>query len=126
MLKEHRIYFRLDSKMLNELDELAKKLGLNRAETIRLSLDEATAKHTHLGHRGTITAINTELLDNLLMALHNRIRELDPKEQAKIRAKKGAEAGEKVHELYKQGKKKEAKKLVRESIDRGIMPFYFE
>lgn len=126
MTKEHRIYFRCDSKMLRQLDELSSKLGVNRAEAIRFSLDKAIAEHMHSGHRGAITAINTKLLDNILMALHNRIEELDPQAQIKTRAKKGIEAGKKAHELYRQGKKKEAKKLVKESIDKGIVPVYFE
>jgi len=121
------ITFRLDEAYLEKLEKIAKKLKLeDRSQVIRLFLDEGIAKHLQPGFRGEITAVNTKALDNILMALHNRIEELDPEEQAQIRAKKGAEAGEKVHELYKQGRKEEAKKLVKENIDKGIIPVYFE
>ena len=124
MAKDQRIYFRCDSKQVRQLDELSKRLGLNRAATIRLSLDEATAKHTHPGYRGEITVVNTKLLDSVLMSLHNRITELEsPKERSYEEAEKAAR---KVDKLRREGKDKEADKIVNERAKKGLWTGYFE
>ena len=109
--------------MLRQLDELTGRLGLNRAETIRLSLDEAIAKHTHPGHRGVITAINTKLLDNILTNLSDRIRELEaPKERSYEEAEKAAR---RVDKLRKEGKHKEADGIVNRRAKRGLWTGYW-
>jgi len=123
-IKEHRIYFRMDSTMLKQLDELGERLKLNRAQTLRLSLDEAIGKHTHPGHRGAVTAIGTQQLDTLLMSLHNRIQELDPKAQSARRAKEAEKAAKRVDELRKQGKSAEAHELLRGREKKGLATGY--
>jgi len=116
-IKTHRIYFRMDSTMLKQLDELSGRLKLNRAQTLRLSLDESIGKHTHPGHRGAVTAIGTQQLDTLLMSLHNRVQELEnPKKQSYEEAIK---AGKKVDKLLKAGKRTEANELLKKREKKG-------
>ena len=122
MAKDQRLYFRLDSKMVRQINELAKRLGLNRAATIRLSLDEARAKYMQPGHQGEVRVVNSKVLDDVLMALHNRIRELEsPKERSYEEAEKAAR---KVDKLRAEGKDKEADEIINRRAKRGLWTGY--
>jgi uncharacterized protein (UPF0305 family) len=117
------ITFRLDEAYLDKLSKVAKKLKLeDRSHVIRLFLDEGIAKHLQPGFRGEITAVNTKALDNILTGLSDRIRELEsPKEQSYEEAEKAAR---RVDELRKQGKGKEADRIVNERAKKGLWTGY--
>lgn len=124
MIKQRSIRFGVEDEFIKKVDELADKLELNRNEMIRLALDDAIGKYLHPGHKGNIMAVYTKQLDELLKSLYHRIEELDPKIRAQRRAKEAREIGEKVYDLHKVGKHGEAKRLVNESVKKGIYPTY--
>ena len=76
-VKENRVLFRVDSTMLKQLDELSEKLKLKRPQVIRFGIDELIAKHTHPGHKGDLTILDTKFLNTILTNLGNRIFELE-------------------------------------------------
>lgn len=116
------ITFRVERPHLDRIDRLAKRLKVGRSQTIRLALDEAVAKYLEPGFRGEITAMNTKALDSILTALGNRIRELeDPKGRSYEEAKKAALE---VNKLRKEGKGKEADKIVNERAKKGLWTGY--
>jgi len=120
-VKEHRIYFRLDSIMLRQLDELSEKLKLKRPQVIRFGLDQLIAQHTHPGHKGDLTILDTQFLNTILTNLGSRIRELEnPKGQLGARVQDAAEAAKKVKELRRKGQNKQADKLLREREKKGL------
>lgn len=122
MAKEHRIMFRADETLLERIEKLGSKLGLGRGETIRLAIEEAIAKHLEPGFKGEITVISTKFLNTILTNLGNRIYELEsPKEQSHEEAEKAAK---KVDELRKQGRHKEADKIVNERAKKGLWTGY--
>ncbi len=125
MRKELRVMFRIEKPHLDKIDRLAKRLKLTRSQTIRLSLDEAVGKHLEPGYRGEIITMDKKALDSLLMALHNRIMELDPKYESQRKAKEAEELYQKVKKLKAEGKKAEAEKLINESYKKGMASVHF-
>ena len=126
MVQERRIGFRAEERLHKNIKALSKKLGVGASEVIRLGIDELFAKYVRPGYRGQLMVVVTEQFNRLTMAFQARIAELDPKLKAQAKAAKEAELGKKVHQLYAQGKRKEAKELVEKSYKEGFIPWYFE
>ncbi len=118
-VKEHRVLFRMSPTMLKQLDEVSGRLKLKRPEAIRLGIDTLIGKYRP-GHEGEITILETKFLNTILTNLGSRIRELEnPKGQIGDRVREAAEAAKKVRELRRQGKGKQADKLLREREKKG-------
>ena len=108
------------------MESLSKELKLDRSKLVTLAIDELFQKYITPGLRGQLMVVVTHQFDRLTMAFQARIAELDPEMKAQAKAAKEAELGKKVHRLYAQDKKKEAKQLVEESYKQGLVPWYFE
>lgn len=126
MVKERTIGFRAEERLHKNIKALSEKLGVGASEVIRLGIDELFAKYIRPGYRGELMVVITQEFDRLVAALQARIAELDPKLKAQAKAAKEAELGKRVHQLYAQGRKKEAKELVEKSYKEGFIPWYFE
>ena len=114
--------FRANWAYVQKVKKLSAKLRMGTSETIRLALDEAIGKHLSPGYKGEIVVVNTKALDNILMALYDRIHELEfPKEQSYEEA---AKAAKKVDELRKQGKYGEAEGIINDRAQKGLLTGY--
>lgn len=113
------ITFRAEKPHLDKIDRLAKKLKLTRSQAIRLSLDEAVEKHLEPGYRGEIITVDKKALDKILVALHGRIMELDPRYKSQREGKEAEELYQKVEKLRAEGKKLEVTRLINESYKKG-------
>ena len=112
--------FRVEKPHLDRIDRLAKKLKLSRSKVIRLSLDEAIGKYIEPGYKGELQVLETKFLNTILTNLGSRIHELEnPKGTAGDRVREATEAAKKVDELRKEGKGKEAEKIVNERAREG-------
>lgn len=86
--QERFISLRLDDRLIGDLRKLSEKLSLGRSATVRLALDELIAKYRP-GHKGEITILKTELFNNIIGNLGNRIFELEnPKGSVGSRVRK--------------------------------------
>lgn len=125
MLKDVKVMFRIGKAHLDKVDQLAKRLKVKRSQTIRLCLDEGIEKYLEPGFKGRLQVLNTEFLNTIIGNLGNRIRELEnPEGTLGSRVRESAEAVKRVDELRKQGKGKEANKLLREREKKGLATGY--
>lgn len=114
--------FRANWAYVQKVKKLSAKLRMGTSETIRLALDEAIGKHLSPGYRGEIIVVDKKALDNILMALHNRIYELEfPKEESYEEA---AKAAKRVDELRRQGKDGEAEGIINDRAKKGLWTGY--
>jgi len=121
-----RTMFRIEKPHLDRVDQLAKKLKLNRSQAIRLCLDEGIEKYVEPGYKGEWQIINTAFLNTILTNLGNRIFELEnPRGRVGARVREATEAARKVSELREQGKGKEADKIVNERAAQGLSTVSF-
>lgn len=124
MLKDVKVMFKIGKAHLDTVDQLAKKLKLSRSKVIRLGLDEVLAKYKP-GYKGEWQIINTEFLNIIIGNLGNRIFELEnPKGQLGVVVQSAAEASKKVDELRRQGKDKEADRIINERAKKGLYTGY--
>lgn len=126
MTKEFSLAFRADKALVNKMKALSAKLKLDRSKIVTLGIDELFGKYLSPGYTGEMMVVYKRELDRILTAYQHRIAELDPKLKEQAKAAKQAELGNKVRELYLQGRKKEAKELVEKSYKEGLVPWYFE